>query len=160
MTTVMFDTMIYDKILEHSLREKLMQLKMKGVEYLITQVQVDEIAAIKDDKKEKRHKLFLLVVSLQPKIIKTKGVILGVTRLGHAQLYKDKTSIKDKIRKGDKRLNPSRDALIGFTALKSAEIYVTNDKTRKNIIEEIVVKDGLNKKIMNFEKFQKWIELQ
>ena len=143
MTTVMFDTMIYDKILEHSLRPKLMQLKMKGVEYLITNVQVDEISAIKDDKKEKRHKLFLLIVSLQPKIIPTKGNIIGVSRIGYAQLYKDKMSITDKIRKDDKRLNPSRDALIGFTALKSAEIYVTDDKTRKKIIEEIVVRDGL-----------------
>jgi hypothetical protein len=121
---------------------------------------VDEISAIKDYKEEKRHKLFLLIVSLQPTIIPTKGYIIGVSRLGHAQLYKDKMSITDKIRKGDKRLNPSRDALIGVTALKSADIYVTNDKTRKKIIEELVVTDGLNIKIMNFDDFQKWVEQQ
>jgi len=128
---IMFDPMIYDKILEHSLREKLMQLKMKGIEYLITNVQVDEICTIEDVKKEKRCKLFLLIVSLQPRKIKTKGFLLGVSRLGHAQFYKDKISIRDEIRKGDQRLNPSRDALIGFTALKSADIYVTDDKKKE-----------------------------
>jgi hypothetical protein len=157
----MFDTMIYDEIQEHDLRGDLLWLKTRGIEYVITHVQVDEVSAISDRKLETRQKLILLIVSLRPKMIATKGVILGVSRFGYAQFAsKEESSAADTIRKEDKNLNPSKDALIGVTALSSVDIYVTNDKERRPIIERMIQANELDVKLMTFDQFHEWVKQQ
>ena len=100
----MFDTMIYDRIHEHNLRDDLLQLKTRGIEYLITHVQLDENSAIPDSKLEKRQKLILLIVSLRPTMIAIKGIILDTSRFGYSQFAsEEERSMADIIRKNSKK---------------------------------------------------------
>ncbi len=153
------DVRYYDRIMETGLLDKLLQLKSKrAVRYLITHVLIDEIAAIPDDKVDRRQKLFLTIICLQPEIMATEGVVLGASRLGFSKFGDSDKG--DLIRKCSKKLNPSRDALIGLTALGSSDVFVSNDQMRTNILKEIINKEKLGTKVMTFEEFEKWLNDQ
>ena len=160
MTKLIFDTQIYDLILETDLFKDLIQLKSNHeIEYLMTHVQVDEIAAIPDSKMEKRKKLFLFLLQLRPQIIPTIGTIFGVSRLGFTTFASEENSQRiDEVRRLNKELNPSRDSLIVVTALGSADIYVSNDRRRNNIVNKIIEREKLNTKLMDFDEFHRYVK--
>ena len=88
MTAIMFDTQIYDCILENNLIDKLILLKSKNkTEFLTTQIQIDELSAIPDIKIEKRQKLVLYLVWLRPEIVLTSGALFGVSKWGFLEIF-------------------------------------------------------------------------
>ena len=125
---IIFDTNIFDEILNGSLNiNDLIQFKEKA-EFYITHIQVDEINKCSD--KERRAKLFLLMGKLQPIIIPTSSFILGKSRLGEARLGNG-IIFKD-LQQGN--MKHASDALIGETSIREGLILVTNDKTlRKRV---------------------------
>ena len=88
MTAIMFDTQIYDCILENNLIDKLILLKSKNkTEFLTTLIQIDELSAIPDIKIEKRQKLVLYLVWLRPEIVLTSGALFGVSKWGFLEIF-------------------------------------------------------------------------
>ncbi len=158
---VMFDTNIFTFILENRSIEKLVQLRSQNVEYLITDVQVDEISVIGDDEKAKRQKLFSYIVMLQPRLIKANSGTWGKSNWGFLTWSgNEEERMVDDIRKTKGGANSSRDLLIGVTALKNADIFVSNDEERTMLLKRIIESKGLRAKIMNFNEFDKWINKQ
>lgn len=80
----------------------------------------------------------------------------GFSKWGNEEDYE----INEEVRKHKKAINPSRDALIGVTALRCADIYVSNDKERTAILQMLVKKGKLNVKIVDFDELMKWIDKQ
>lgn len=153
---VMFDTSIFDCILENHSIEKLVLLKTQNVEYLITNVQVDEISVIGDDEKAKRQKLFSYIVLLQPRRILTNSGTWGRSKWGFLAWSGDEEErMIDDIRKTERGVNSSRDLLIGVTALKNADIFVSNDEERTMLLKRIIAAKGLGVEVMNFNEFNK-----
>ncbi len=158
-TKLMFDTNIFD-LLEKNI-EELIDLKSRNVEYLITNVQVNEIAVIGDDEKDRRQKLFKRIISLQPKLISTSGGAWGKSKWGFLTWTgHEEERMIDEIRNSKKSVNSSRDLLIGITALKNADIFVSNDEERNIFLKKIIGAKGLNAEVMNFDEFSKWLSKQ
>jgi len=153
---IMFDTNIFDLILENNLTEKVIQfLRKEKMQLLITHVQLDEVSAIPDNKREKREKLSKIIKKLNPRLIATTGVIVGESRVGRSSF--GPKELIEKIRKYKKESNPSRDSLIYTTAFLKSNIFVSNDKVRNKILQKIVKENDIKICILNFEGFKNWL---
>ena len=161
LTKIMFDTNVFDSIIENRCIDELVELKSRNVEYLITNVQVDEISVISDDEKTKRQKLFSYIVLLQPRHILANSGAWGQSKWGFLTWTRNEEEhMIDDVRKVAKGENSSRDSLIGVTALKNADIFVSNDEERTIHLKRIIASKGLKTKIMNFNEFSKWLKRQ
>jgi len=120
MKTIMFDSNIYDEItIVPALVARIEQLTRAGkLCILTTHVQEDEINQIKNDVKKNAF------MGLRTTRILTSGFILDVSKLDAACL--DGGPAIEVIQGPTK--SHSKDALIGNTAMRTADILVTNDK--------------------------------
>lgn len=139
---IIFDSHIFDKILDGNLDISLLEKNKEQYEFYITHLQVDEINDCPD--KEKRAKLFLFMGKIRPIIIPTSSFVLGKSRLGEARL--GDSIIFEELRGGN--IKHTKDALIGETAIKENLILVTNDNTLKNRVNS---KEG---KAITLEEFK------
>ena len=119
---VMFDTQIYDKMIEGDLDINLLKKNKYRYEFYITHIQVEELSNCSD--KEKRAKLSLFKTEISPKIVPTESMVLGVSRFGECKF--GNADILENLRRGNTR--DTNDALIGETAIKKELILVTEDK--------------------------------
>lgn len=126
-----FDSNVFDDIVKGKLKyDDLINYKnKKEVKFYITHIQNDEIQCCRDE--EKRKKLSLFMLKIQPLVIPTETLVLGTSRLGEAKLGNG--DIYKEI-KGE-NIKHSEDALIGETAIKNNLILITNDKRLKSKVE-------------------------
>lgn len=79
----MFDTNIFDELLNNKIELKLLS---KNFKYYITHIQEDEIKSMGDDKKEKKKKLLSLLTKFTGDMIPTEANVLGVSQFGACKL--------------------------------------------------------------------------
>ena len=153
MEKIMFDTNVFDEILEGNLDLKLIKDSIKvDYEYFITHIQIEELSNIPDSKKEKRRILAIFLNDIRPRLIPTESTVLGHSRfglakLGNADFYKlilnqNKDNVKD--------------ALIGETAIKQEITLITEDEELKSKVENLggtvlKVKELQNKIVKDLE---------
>ncbi len=153
---IMFDTKIFG-LLEKKMND-LIALKSRNVEYLITNIQVNEIAAIKDDERDKRQKIFRNIILLQPRLVSARDGTWGQSKWGFLTWSKhEEERMISEVQQVEKSINSSEDSLIGITALKNADIFISNDEERNMFLEKIIRAKGLKAEIMNFDAFNKWL---
>lgn len=121
---MMFDTNIYDKIIDiPGMVDRLNQLTKEGkLIVLCTHIQEDELARIPDEKK--RH----AIAEISRKMVTTSGAVWGISKWGQATWGpggNNKVTIEAIRRAKPKK---TRDALIGNTAERDADVLVTEDK--------------------------------
>jgi predicted nucleic acid-binding protein len=121
---IMFDTNIYDLIIATpGMAGRLNQLTKEGkLVVLCTHIQEDELARIPDEKKRQA------IAEICRKKVTTSGAVWGVSKWDLAPYSpgeNTKINIED-IRKG--KVEDSKDALIGATSERDADVLVTEDK--------------------------------
>jgi len=153
---IMFDTNIFDKILDEEISLDLIEKGTeKGFCYFLTHIQRDEIEAIEKPEKLERKKKLLGLLGEFKEEVSTESFVLGTSRLGKAKLTKtatesavwgvsrwgeskwtdEKTTLIDHLRKGN--LKHTEDALIGETAIKNGFILVSHDDRLRNLVKEL-----------------------
>lgn len=75
----MFDTNIFDELLNNKID---INLFPKSFKYYVTHIQGDEIESIGDDKKEKREKLLSIFNKFNGETISTEAAVYGVSKFG------------------------------------------------------------------------------
>lgn len=131
---LIFDSNVFDELLTGIL--DIEKVRNKAGEFYITHVQVDELNAC--IYKEKRAKLFNIMVEVRPQKIPTESFVLDTSRLGHAKLSDG--SLLEKLSLGNYK--KTNDALIGETAIKNDLTLITNDKKLKNKIIDLEVRQS------------------
>jgi len=145
MDRIMLDTNALSYIAEENLMQKIKELASNGIiEILVTHAQMDEVDATPDVEKAKK------MLEIPAKIIPTDGFILDVSRLGQAKFCDENDRIEE-LRANSRKPNPSRDALIGITAIKNLDFFVTDDKKLRRRITKI----GFSNKLLSFHNFKK-----
>ena len=76
MTKIMLDTCALTHIIEQRCSDRVLESKSKGFEYHTTVTQLEEVNDIEKDK-EKRFRIFLLLLMLQPDIDQHPSGIVG-----------------------------------------------------------------------------------
>ncbi|MDN3581367.1 type II toxin-antitoxin system VapC family toxin [Mucilaginibacter flavus] len=142
---VMFDSNIFDGLVSGKISTDL--FNSENVRIYLTHIQIDEINNCKDV--EKRAKLFLFMIELNPKKIATESFIIGTSRLGSAKLSDG--NIIETLRGGN--LKHTNDALIGETAIKNNLILITNDLTFRKRVE------NLGGRVMSLEQLKNSITI-
>ncbi len=123
---IMFDTNVFNKMADGLLDiEQLRRSTLYGFEYFTTHVQTDQIAATPDNESEKRKRMVLFQTEIKPTVLPTTSFVLGVSRLGYGNLSDGK--LLDKIRRGNKSIRKTTDALIAETCIKNKITLVTED---------------------------------
>ena len=141
MKNFMFDTNIFDKLLD----EKIDTKDLPKNNYFVTHVQLDEINAIsKPEKQERKQKLLSLFKKISRNSLATESLVFGISRFGMAKF--SKKSLIEELRKGN--LRHTEDALIGETAIKNRLILVTNNT--KDLLKRVNVLGG---KAITFKQF-------
>lgn len=142
----MFDSNIFDKIIEEDrLIEKLKLLTKNGkIEILTTHIQEDEIKKTPD--KEKREKLVKLFSSIPIKGLPTSGFVIGISKIGRTLLGGALLSRNV----GPKRV---KDSIIGATTSSDADVLVTEDKPFKNLVK----RKAPNIEVWDFKDFLSYI---
>jgi predicted nucleic acid-binding protein len=149
----MFDTMEFDKLLENAATwEKLLRLVTEGrIELLTTHIQRDEIMATRDEAKRAR----LMSLFTNAHLIRTKGVVVGISRFGEARLGSDEDhKLIDDIR-GNRWDRDTEDSLIAATASGEADTLVTDDW---RFIQRLGNAGG-RCDVIKFSEFQRRLEL-
>jgi predicted nucleic acid-binding protein len=136
----MFDSNIFDDLVSGNMSLNL--FNTANIKVYLTHIQIDEINNCKD--LEKRAKLFLFMIELNPKKIATESFILGTSRIGSARLSDG--NIIEILRGGN--LKHTNDALIDETAIKNNLILITNDLTFQKKVE------GLGGVVMNVKQLK------
>lgn len=75
----MFDTNIFDELLNSKIN---LNLLPKNFKYYVTHIQGDEIESMGDDKKEKRDKLLSIFNEFDGELISTEANVCGVSQYG------------------------------------------------------------------------------
>ncbi|OGI27990.1 MAG: hypothetical protein A2359_02180 [Candidatus Moranbacteria bacterium RIFOXYB1_FULL_43_19] len=75
----MFDTNIFDELLNNKID---LNLLPKNLKYYITHIQEDEIESMGEDKKEKKNQLLLILSRFNGEMIPTEANMLGVSKFG------------------------------------------------------------------------------
>lgn len=138
MQKIMFDTNAFTALINSSMDwTKFFQIQKEEIEFIITSIQVEELAKIPDTDQEKRIKHFLCLCSMNVKLIPTMGVF-GYTRFG-LSIFGD----GEEINVYNSLLNNEKsnicDAIIGATAYREKCILITNDKRfRKKLISNSI----------------------
>ena len=132
-TKIIFDSHTFDYISDGKLNiDKILSSKIKGFEYYISHIQVEELSNCPEA--DKRAKLSLIKTKIAPILIPTESFILGTSRLGHARLGTG--NIFNQITKtSENKEKFTNDALIGETAIKVGLTLVTNDSKLKNRVK-------------------------
>ena len=146
MQKFMFDTNAFTALINSPMDwTTFFQSRKREIEFIITSVQIEELAEISDAYKEKRVKHFLCLCSMNPKLIPTMGVV-GYTRLGLSIFGGgEEVNVYDSLLNKEK--NNICDAIIGAAAYREKCILITDDKRfRKKLIS-----NGINTK--TFEEF-------
>ena len=120
---VIFDTNIYNKIVDDAINLQELKKSLDSFEYYVTHIQIDELNRCSDE--DKRARLNLFNATIRATVIETESFIFGTSRLGFARLSDGK--LVDKLRDGNHK--HTNDALIGETAIKNDILLVTNDNT-------------------------------
>jgi len=149
MLKIMLDTNQYDKLLKAPVTYvRLLELQRQGeIELLTTHIQRDEILAVDDP--EKRGRLEALLG--QARVIGTRGVVVGVSRVGLATLGDDKDHALIEHIRSRAWKRKTKDALIVATATKDADLLVTDDDRLTRRLERYL---GTKCEAINFEEFQ------
>lgn len=143
MKKIMFDTNIFDAILNSSID---IASFPKNCKYYVTHIQKDEIDAISTPEKQERKKQLLQTFEkINAENLPTESFILGKSRLGMAKLGNG--GLLDELRKGNPK--HTKDALIGETAIKKDLILVTEDTS--NFSSRV---RSLGGAVINFEEFK------
>ena len=127
MQTMMFDTNEFDRLVDASdAYERLMALLLeREIELLVTHVQRDEIVVIQDTTKKSR----LLALLGLARMIPTRGIVLGVSRIDQSRFGSDEDHKLIEHIRGDRWDRDTNDALIAATAARDADVFVTDDET-------------------------------
>ena len=119
---IMFDSNAFDKFIGSNLWNKV--VLSDEYDFYITSIQIEELAAIPDEKKEQRIRNFLVLCSMKVKLLYVPA-ILGYSRYGFSVLT-DKNDVYFKL------LNEThsniKDAMIGSSAKHECCCVVTDDK--------------------------------
>jgi len=130
---IIFDSHIYDLIVDGSLDITLLLSKKENFEFYITHIQIDEINRCSNE--EKRAGLLLFMTKLLPKIIPTESGVWDVSRWGESKWTDEKITLIELLRKGN--LKHTEDALIGETAIKNKLILVTDDDLLRSNVKKL-----------------------
>lgn len=125
MQKFMFDTNAFSNLMSVKTDWKSFFSKHKNdFEFLITSIQVEELASIKDEQREKRIRHLLCLCELNAKLVPNIAV-LGHMRLGYSVLASE-NSIYQQLLNENK--SNACDALIGDAAYREGCTLVTSDK--------------------------------
>lgn len=132
MPTFMFDTMIFNKILDNQIDINNFSNSNK---YYITHIQLDEIKNTRN--KKRRKDLLKVLFGIPSEPTPTESFVLGISRLGMAKLgnggiYALLLNELEKNKPQDK--NNKKDALIGETSINNSLILVTDEKALEETI--------------------------
>ncbi|TET39220.1 MAG: hypothetical protein E3J72_00835 [Planctomycetota bacterium] len=120
----MFDTNIFDKILESKI--EIADLPSDG-KFFVTHIQEDEINKISaPEKQEKKHRLTELFNVIPDENIATTSAVVGVSRIGGSRIS-GKSELRTELHAANKGKGKIKDTLIGETAIKNDCILVTED---------------------------------
>jgi len=150
MQKIMLDTMEYDKLLNApKTYERLLKLQSEGkIELLTTHIQRDEILAIGDVGKRGR----LEVLLVHARLLGTRGAIFDVSRFGLARFGDAEDHALIEHIRGAGWERKSKDALIVATAVKDANVFVTDDKPLTRRLKSY---PSVKCDIINFEEFER-----
>ena len=132
MNGYILDTNVFNRVLDGALRLPALDV---DVSYFATHVQLDELAATRDDLRRKR--LLEQFSSIAPESIPTDTFVWDVSRLDLARLGDGVlfTRIRDDLAKLNKgKLNNIQDALIAETAINNGLVLVTEDRDLRIVV--------------------------
>lgn len=121
----MFDTQIFDRILDGKIIIESITTKTK---FFVTHIQFDEINNMGEEKKDRKIKLIKIFKEINPDELPSESFVLGISKFGHAKL--GDARILENLRK--ENLNNTKDSLIGETCIKNNITLVTDDKDFRN----------------------------
>ncbi len=150
MQRIMFDTNAFTALINSSIDWLAFFKNPKNeIEFVITSIQVEELAKISDVEKRIQH--FLCLCSMNARLIFPVGVF-GYTRFELSIFGGEEDSIYDSLlNKGKSNVC---DAIIGATAYREKCILITDDKRfRRELIS-----NGISTK--TFEEFCDYLKLQ
>jgi predicted nucleic acid-binding protein len=128
------DTCIINKLIEEKINiDKL----PSNSSFFASHIQIDEINNTKDV--ERRACLLLKFAEVQPKIIPTESIVLGISRLNQAKF--SARVLFDKLKQDLDSLNKSKanntqDALIAETAIVNGYTLLTSDRDLFEVAEK------------------------
>lgn len=135
----MFDTNAFDRLLQAD-------LDSLNAHIYATHIQRDQIAAIPNEKKEKKQRLFRLIKTIDAKSVSTSVAVWDVSKWNECCFGDGETN--DLYQRIAKRNGPE-DALIAVTAIARSFILVSEDK---KLLEDVRNHDG---KAVDFNEFKK-----
>jgi len=151
-TTFMFDTNIFDKIINENF---ILPNNIEDISFCFTHIQEDELKAIPDEEKRKNLLKITYEIAKEP----TSCFIFDVSNFDEAKLGDDEThEYYDEIYSKQREKHPEKsekniinDSLIGSTCLAENFVLVTQDKLLAKIVK------GINPEliVLNFEEFKK-----
>jgi hypothetical protein len=102
------------------------------------------------------------VKALSPATISTDGAVWDVSRWDKAKWADKRTERRLPRVQGDKRPTVAHwsDTLISVTAMREADVFVTNDKVAKKAAKRIVKADGLKLQVWGYADLVGHIETQ
>lgn len=148
MANFMFDTNIFNRILDGYLSLELLNLKHN---YYYTSIQHTELNDTCDP--DRREKLLAILKLVDPNKINTKTVVIGVSQLDETELGCGEIYTKIHLfleQKNSGHENNSKDALIAEAAIKDNIILVTNDKDLREAVEEV------ERKVLTIDQFKQF----
>jgi hypothetical protein len=110
----------------------------EDAEFIATHVQIDEINRTQNE--DRRGRLFLYFAKSIQKIVPTDSFVLGISRLGEANLGDGRfySAIKSALdEKNHRKPNNLKDALIAEVAVLHGHILVTSDRDLKQVVEDL-----------------------
>ncbi len=134
MNGYILDTNVFNRVLDGQLQLPALEV---GVSYFATHVQLDELAATREE--PRRERLLEQFSSIAPVPIPTESFVLDVSRLDLARLGEGVLylKIRDELNKRNKsKVNNAQDALIAETAINNALVLVTEDTDLLTVVSK------------------------
>ncbi|MEK9970332.1 MAG: hypothetical protein VW600_14425 [Ferrovibrio sp.] len=149
MTRVMFDTNAYDKILEGGDGRRVRALIDDGkIIVITTHIQEDQIR--KNPKAEERKELLDLFFQLNSKRENTSLALWGISKWDESPFSGESENAKlTAIQRN--LVTPSEDEILGTTAEKLCDVFVTDDKK----FSARLIKAAPNLRVLTYENFRK-----
>jgi predicted nucleic acid-binding protein len=135
MTGYMFDTNVFNRILEHQLD---ISYFPSAAEFYVTHIQRDEIGATRND--ERRRELLATFAATPAASVPTESAMYGVSKWNECKWSSEDGKFQQMLESLN-RLNSSKhnnglDILIGETALRNGYIVITDDSDLATVVRE------------------------
>ena len=125
MTKIMFDSNAFSRLIDSHLYQRYFFAKCtEKYEFYVSSIQVEELAQIGDNKKERRIQHMLCLCQMRAKLVDTLAV-LGYARVGLCVVGGDADSTYHRLLTATK--GNVKDAMIGEVAQREGCILITDD---------------------------------